>query len=570
MERHQVFKIENLSFSDDAGYEEYKKGILNSLFTKVRIKAFASGENAHTLPVDIEVLKRGADTVYNQPILWKYNPYIDDAMGHEKDEVPCGFVPKEDNAIRFEEDNDKTYLVIDALLWNKYSGKLIDIFKRDGNSKDVSVEMTCQTIEHEDGDEIIDYIISGITILGEWINPAVKGCKAEMIEFSEDRDIYINNYIMSESTIKINNSKDASVNGSWENPRRKLLRPILESSNKNSLLKEAYLVPDMENPTTSTCKYPHHVVRNGELVVHEGGLKAAFSRAAQQGIVSGKVKSHLLKHYRELGLSTENFSEFGFSEKEFNLLFSEKDGERMDKFEKVACAIKEHECAEDVSVECAENGKVTFACNGKKFTVDADVKCAEDGTVECCNFAWDTKKECDMAYEPDGAHKTGGVADEADDDIKDKKYSDMEAKCKEMEQKCSDLEVKCAELEKKCSDCEAENKAYMAKIESMSDYEDLKKFKCEAEEKAKQEEQMSQMYSVFSNIESKGVSLSEEDKKNLEKKFSEFSDFTGWENFVKAFAFDNAKNIDGIVKIAYPYGSQAQDDELGVWGRIKR
>lgn len=567
MERHQVFKIENLSFSDDAGYEEYKKGILNSLFTKVRIKAFASGENAHTLPVDIEVLKRGADTVYNQPILWKYNPYIDDAMGHEKDEVPCGFVPKEDNAIRFEEDNDKTYLVIDALLWNKYSGKLIDIFKRDGNSKDVSVEMTCQTIEHEDGDEIIDYIISGITILGEWINPAVKGCKAEMIEFSEDRDIYINNYIMSESTIKINNSKDASVNGSWENPRRKLLRPILESSNKNSLLKEAYLVPDMENPTTSTCKYPHHVVRNGELVIHEGGLKAAFSRASQQGIVKGKVKSHLLKHYRELGLSTENFSEFGFSEKEFNLLFSE-DGDTMDKFEKITCAIKEHECAEDVCVECAENGKVTFSCDGKKFTVDADIKCTEDGTVECCNFAWDTKKECDMAYEPDGAHKTGGVADEADDDIKDKKYSEMEEKCAELEKKCSELEVKCAELEKKCSDCEADNKAYMSQIEAMSDYEELKQFKCDAEEKAKQEEQMSQMFSVFSQIESKGISLSDKDKKTLEEKFSEFQDFSGWENFVKAFAFDNAQNVDGIVRIAYPSTEQRPNEELGVWGRI--
>lgn len=567
MERHQVFKIENLYFSDDAGYEEYKKGILNSLFTKVRIKAFASGENAHTLPVDIEVLKRGADTVYNQPILWKYNPYIDDAMGHEKDEVPCGFVPKEDNAIRFEEDNDKTYLVIDALLWNKYSGKLIDIFKRDGNSKDVSVEMTCQTIEHEDGDEIIDYIISGITILGEWINPAVKGCKAEMIEFSKDRDIYINNYIMSESTIKINNSKDASVNGSWENPRRKLLRPILESSNKNSLLKEAYLVPDMENPTTSTCKYPHHVVRNGELVIHEGGLKAAFSRASQQGIVKGKVKSHLLKHYRELGLSTENFSKFGFSEKEFNLLFSE-DGDTMDKFEKITCAIKEHECAEDVCVECAENGKVTFSCNGKKFTVDADIKCTEDGTVECCNFAWDTKKECDMAYEPDGAHKTGGVADEADDDIKDKKYSEMEEKCAELEKKCSELEVKCAELEKKCSDCEADNKAYMSQIEAMSDYEELKQFKCDAEEKAKQEEQMSQMFSVFSQIESKGISLSDKDKKTLEEKFSEFQDFSGWENFVKAFAFDNAQNVDGIVRIAYPSTEQRPNEELGVWGRI--
>ena len=48
---------------------------------------------------------------------------------------------------------------------------------------------------------------------------------------------------------------------------------------------------------------------NGELVVNVPGLQAAFSRASQQHIVSGKVKAHLLRHYRELGLDMTNFTE---------------------------------------------------------------------------------------------------------------------------------------------------------------------------------------------------------------------------------------------------------------------
>lgn len=550
------FKITALDFSDD-GFD--KDSALRSLFRKVRIKAFASGENAHTLPVSVDVLKRGADTIYNQPIIWKYNPYFDDADTHTDDEVPVGFVPKEDNAIEFLEEDGKVYLVVNALLWTKYTGRLIEIFERDGGEKDVSVEMLCDTVSHGGKDEIVDYVLTGITILGEYVNPAVKGCKAEMIAFAEDKDLFMNYYEFAMKSIKIVNTKEASVDGSWENPRRKLLKPILDAPNKTALLNEAYLLPDLENPTTSTCRYPHHVVRDGKLVIHVGGLKAAFSRAAQQGIVSGKVKSHLLRHYHELGLNTENFAEFGLSKKEFSMIFSEQEGgDTVDKkFEKIACAIKEHECAESVEVKCAENGKVTFACDGKEFSVDADIKCAEDGSIECCDFAWDTKIEC--GCEGHGAHKTGGVADEADDD----KMKDFSA----MEKKCKAAEMKCAELEKKCAELEESNKAYMAKCEEMADYEELKKFKCEAEAKMAEEEKMKKCYAVFQTLADKGIEFSEDTKKDLEKKFADYTDFTGWENMVKAFALDNGKTDDGVVRIAYPAAPEYQSVD-DIWDSI--
>lgn len=82
----------------------------------------------------------------------------------------------------------------------------------------------------------------------------------------------------------------------------------MECSNWKSLLNEAYLeVGDNikkgeTSYSSSGCKYPHHLISDGKLIVSKAGVKAAFSRARQMGIFKGEVKSHLEKHYRELGL----------------------------------------------------------------------------------------------------------------------------------------------------------------------------------------------------------------------------------------------------------------------------
>jgi ribosomal protein S18 acetylase RimI-like enzyme len=137
--------------------------------------------------------------------------------------------------------------------------------------------------------------------------------------------------------LKINNSKDASVkSGKWKDPGAKLYDQLMnacyyeggvpEDANEldelvkrdgyktwDTFLKEAYLkapINKIKNNgpygitpySQSGCKYPHHIIRNGELVVHESGLKAAYSRAKQMGIFTGEVKEHLEKHYKELGL----------------------------------------------------------------------------------------------------------------------------------------------------------------------------------------------------------------------------------------------------------------------------
>lgn len=128
--------------------------------------------------------------------------------------------------------------------------------------------------------------------------------------------------------IEIDNTKEASVDGKWKDPGAALYVQLLNAmymapDNESDVndprnkytpdyLKETYLIapinkikygPHGMTPfSRSGCKYPHHVIRNGKLVIHIQGLKAAYARAKQMGIFSGEVKEHLERHYKELGL----------------------------------------------------------------------------------------------------------------------------------------------------------------------------------------------------------------------------------------------------------------------------
>lgn len=104
--------------------------------------------------------------------------------------------------------------------------------------------------------------------------------------------------------IEINNSYEAAVkSGKWGNPGASFYDKIKHSK---TLLNEAYLeVGDVDKDTSfsaSECKFPHHCIVNGELVVSIPGIKAAYSRAKQMGKFSGEIKRHLEKHYKAMGI----------------------------------------------------------------------------------------------------------------------------------------------------------------------------------------------------------------------------------------------------------------------------
>lgn len=184
--------------------------------------------------------------------------------------------------------------------------------------------------------------------------------------------------------IQIDNKKEAAINGqSWDNPGKSLYGPIMEASNKASLVKEAYLVVEdgWEDAPSEHLKYPHHEVKDGKLVLNVAGVKAAFARASQQDIVNGAVKKHLERHYRELGLSMDNF--------EAKCAELQEKCDKLNADYEAKCAELEAKCAE-LDKKCAEFEASDTACKA------AEQKCADlNAQLEekCAKLAEFEKKE---------------------------------------------------------------------------------------------------------------------------------------------------------------------------------
>lgn len=164
----------------------------NSNFAVLSLDFFASGENLHDMYVSEETLMRTADTIKNCPLVWKYDPRLNDIYTHDKDEVPCGFVPETSKINARKLEDGRTMLSIVAYVWKRYTGDLLSFFKRDGGKKPVSVEMTVYETEQMSNGlvEIKDFIYEGITILGSFVTPAIPAANATVLSFSKLKEEY--------------------------------------------------------------------------------------------------------------------------------------------------------------------------------------------------------------------------------------------------------------------------------------------------------------------------------------------------------------------------------------------
>jgi len=199
---------------DDFSYEDIK----DKRFAKGIIHAFADGENANTWPIDTAVLADCANSVYDIPVVCKYNGFVNDFMSHERDEVPIGFIketsPTYSNPIVFEKNPDgRLFIVIKCLIWKKYAKNALEVFKRSQGKKSVSVELTVTKGEEIDGKIRVDeYVLEGITVLGDYVTPAVKDARIQ-VEFAKDKADYLNSIGFSDN----NNDTEAGEKNMTEN-----------------------------------------------------------------------------------------------------------------------------------------------------------------------------------------------------------------------------------------------------------------------------------------------------------------------------------------------------------------
>ena len=189
------FAVDGFEFED----------VKDARFAKGIIHAFADGENAHTHPIETKVLIDCANSVYDIPLVCRYNGFTNDFMSHEADETPIGFIketsPTYSNPIVFEKHTDgRTFLVIKALIWKKYAKDAVRVFKNSEGKKAVSVEITITKGEEIDGKVRVDeFVLDGITVLGDFVKPAVKDARIQ-VEFAQDKTDYLNGLKFADTT----------------------------------------------------------------------------------------------------------------------------------------------------------------------------------------------------------------------------------------------------------------------------------------------------------------------------------------------------------------------------------
>ena len=183
-------------------------------FLPVQLKACHINLNRNNSYISEENMLKNMKTIYNRPILGKIitnndgeydfdqhnmeiieDPFNEGESKFHYEEQPIGIVPESGNAhLEYDEKNDKTYLVVDGLIYVSYGNLAADIIKRKGGTK-VSVEIAIKDMSYnakENYLEILDFEFRGITALGEHVGEGMLGSKMTLESFNAKNNSFFN------------------------------------------------------------------------------------------------------------------------------------------------------------------------------------------------------------------------------------------------------------------------------------------------------------------------------------------------------------------------------------------
>lgn len=317
-------------------------------------------------------------------------------------------------------------------------------------------------------------------------------------------------------SIKINNSKESAImSESWDGQGAEFLNKLLNASNHESLVKEAYLVIDSEGDlSVNDVHYPHHSIKDGELVINRKGVISAYQRARQQNL-SGEPIKHLERHYRELGLETEKFAEGG------NKVDKTKMAEMMAKHEsmmKYQIFGMSDECVYAVNTEDKKMYAIPYTSKEEvaEFALD-DVKRAKMSCkYEMMQDDEDDDKEVYMAVGK-MAKMMGYNDDQNIEAVAQEKENEDESDKMKKEVDMAQMQKDMDDMKVKMSDMVKEN-------------DELKKFKSDTMMAEK-------MAMIDSETAEMAMKVNEKFASDWKEKVEEFSTVKEWSNAMRAEAF---------------------------------
>lgn len=427
----------------------------NSEFAIGKMGFLSTRPNSHQLNISETVLKESAPSVLGKWIVADMTGVVD-AGTHTEQEYIVGMVPR-DQEVDFVYDEDgylKSY--VDVIISKVYAKNYCAMFESD-NLRNVSVEMNVHTSE-EDEHEVLDFNIVGVTTLGKHINPSCPGSDIVFTRFSEtEANAFFEdckkkcsnlenfmdqrkNKMSKEKKYKIDKSKEALSDKPWgEVDKTKLRNDIMGASNKNTLVKDVYMLVEdgWEDAPSEHLKYPVMELKGDTFVYNRDGLSSALGYAKKENVSS--VVSKVEKIQRKLGL----FKEGKEADTEMSTkYFDEIEGRKA--WADVIEEVQEHE-GRDAYVDSIEKDHIIYTKDDVRYRVEADIKVDKDDKTVDADIHWDTvKKDKDQKMSEKKEMSIDEAMAEIDrlsKDVEDNKniIMDKDKQMKDMEKELSEL-----------------------------------------------------------------------------------------------------------------------------------
>lgn len=427
----------------------------NSEFAIGKMGFLSTRPNSHQLNISETVLKESAPSVLGKWIVADMTGVVD-AGTHTEQEYIVGMVPR-DQEVDFVYDEEgylKSY--VDVIISKVYAKNYCAMFESD-NLRNVSVEMNVHTSE-EDEHEVLDFNIVGVTTLGKHINPSCPGSDIVFTRFSEtEANAFFEdckkkcsnlenfmdqrkNKMSEEKKYKIDKSKEALSDKPWgEVDKTKLRNDIMGASNKNTLVKDVYMLVEdgWEDAPSEHLKYPVMELKGDTFVYNRDGLSSALGYAKKENVSS--VVSKVEKIQRKLGL----FKEGKEADTEMSTkYFDEIEGRKA--WADVIEEVQEHE-GKDAYVDSIEKDHIIYTKNDVRYRVEADIKVDKDDKTVDADIHWDTvKKDKDQKMSEKKEMSIDEAMAEIDrlsKDVEDNKniIMDKDKQMKDMEKELSEL-----------------------------------------------------------------------------------------------------------------------------------
>lgn len=427
----------------------------NSEFAIGKMGFLSTRPNSHQLNISETVLKESAPSVLGKWIVADMTGVVD-AGTHTEQEYIVGMVPR-DQEVDFVYDEDgylKSY--VDVIISKVYAKNYCAMFESD-NLRNVSVEMNVHTSE-EDEHEVLDFNIVGVTTLGKHINPSCPGSDIVFTRFSEtEANAFFEdckkkcsnlenfmdqrkNKMSEEKKYKIDKSKEALSDKPWgEVDKTKLRNDIMGASNKNTLVKDVYMLVEdgWEEAPSEHLKYPVMELKGDTFVYNRDGLSSALGYAKKENVSS--VVSKVEKIQRKLGL----FKEGKEADTEMSTkYFDEIEGRKA--WADVIEEVQEHE-GRDAYVDSIEKDHIIYTKDDVRYRVEADIKVDKDDKTVDADIHWDTvKKDKDQKMSEKKEMSIDEAMAEIDrlsKDVEDNKniIMDKDKQMKDMEKELSEL-----------------------------------------------------------------------------------------------------------------------------------